>query len=215
MAGATCSAGNRSLDFFTRASFRRKNDPADPELAQRTRTLGFNEYRVLGTYREPRTFGFGWDVLVQGFVEQAIRPGFDLASQGGIAQFTRQVSSTRTTVGYRFGMNDTSNEELSREDSDIVDRLFPDVRLSTLSFGQVRDTRDNPFDPTRGETLGFDAELAMRAIGSQVGFAKTFVQGFLYRLVAGMPRLVFAGGGRLGLAWKFPHYTWRASRTIR
>ena len=200
--------GNRSLDFFTRASFRRKNDPADPELARRTTTLGFNEYRVLGTYREPRTFGLGWDVLVQGFVEQAIRPGFDLASQGGIAQFTRQASPTlRTTAGYRFGMNDTSNEELGREDGDIVDRLFPDVRLSTLSFGQVRDTRDNPFDPTRGGTLGIDAEVAMRAIGSQVGFAKTFVQGFLYRTVAGMSRLVFAAGGRLGMAWKFPHYT--------
>ena len=199
--------GNRSLDFFTRASFRRKNDPADPELAQRTTTLGFNEYRVLGTYREPRTFGLGWDVLVQGFVEQAIRPGFDLSSRGGIAQFTRQVSPTlRTTAGYRFGMNDTSNEELSREDSDIVDRLFPDVRLSTFSFGQVLDTRDNPFDPTRGGTLGIDAEVALRAVGSQVGFAKTFVQGFIYRTVAGMSRLVFAGGGRLGLAWKFPHY---------
>ena len=119
---------------------------------------------MLGTYREPRTFGFGWDVLVQGFVEQAIRPGFDLSSRGGIAQFTRQVSPTfRTTAGYRFGMNDTSNEELSREDSDIVDRLFPDVRLSTFSFGQVLDTRDNPFDPTRGATLGMDAEVALRA----------------------------------------------------
>ena len=198
--------GNRSLDFFTRASFRRKNDPADPELAQRTRMLGFNEYRVLGTYREPRTFGLGWDVLVQGFMEQAIRPGFDLASRGGMAQFTRQPSAgPRTTVGYRFGMNETTNEELSREDSDIVDRLFPDVRLSTLSFGRVRDSRDDPFEPSRGGTFSYDVELASRAIGSQVGFLKAFAQGFLYRLVAGMPRLVFAGGGRLGLAWKFPH----------
>ena len=199
--------GNRSVDFFTRASFRRKNDPPDPELAQRTRALGFNEYRLLGTYREPRTFGLGWDVLVQGFVEQAIRPGFDLTSRGGVAQFTRQTSpALRTTAGYRFGKNDTSNEELDREDGDIVDRLFPDVRLSTVSFGQVRDTRDDPFDPTRGGTLAVDAELALRAIGSQVGFAKTFLQGFFYRRVAGTSRLVFAGGGRLGMAWKFPHY---------
>ena len=199
--------GNRSLDFFTRASFRRKNDPVDPELARRTTTLGFNEYRVLGTYREPRTFGLGWDVLVQGFVEKAIRPGFDLSSQGGIAQFTRQISPAfRTTAGYRFGMNDTSNEVLSREDGDIVDRLFPDVRLSTVSFGLVRDTRDDPFDPMRGGTLGIDGEMAMRAIGSQVGFGKAFLQGFLYRAIAGMSRLVLAAGGRLGLAWKFPHY---------
>ena len=198
--------GNRSLDFFTRASFRRKNDPADPDLARRTTTLGFNEYRVLGTYREPRPFGLGWDVQVQGFFEQAIRPGFDLSSRGGIAQFTRQLSpDLRMTAGYRFGMNETSNEELSREDGEIVDRLFPDVRLSTVSFGLVGDTRDDPFDPMRGRTLGIDGELAMRALGSQVGFAKVFAQGFLYRAVAGMSRLVFAAGGRLGVAWRFSH----------
>ncbi|MCY4030066.1 MAG: BamA/TamA family outer membrane protein [Acidobacteria bacterium] len=198
--------GNRSLDVFTRASFRRKNDPADPELAQRTTTLGFNEYRALGTYREPRPFGLGWDVQVQGFVEQAIRPGFDLSSRGGIAQVTRQFSpALRTTAGYRFGMNETSNEELSREDGEIVDRLFPDVRLSTVSFGLVRDTRDDPFEPMRGGTLSIDGELAMRAIGSQVGFAKVFAQGFLYRAAAGMSRLVFAAGGRLGVSWRFPH----------
>ena len=109
-------------------------------------------------------------------------------------------------------MNETSNEELTREDGDIVDRLFPDVRLSTISFGQVRDTRDSPFDPTRGGTFGIDAELALRAIGSQVGFAKTFLQGFIYRTVAGISRLVFAGGGRLGMAWKFPHYRARQRR---
>ena len=196
--------GNRSLDFFTRASFRRKNDPVDPELAGRTTTLGFNEYRVLGTYREPRPFGLGWDVQLQGFVEKAIRPGFDLSSRGGIAQVTRQFSPVlRTTAGYRFGTNETSNEELSREDGEIVDRLFPDVRLSTVSAGFVRDTRDDPFDPMRGSTLGVDGEVSMRAIGSQVGFAKLFVQGFLYRAVAGMSRFVFAAGGRLGLARRF------------
>ena len=109
------------------------------------------------------------------------------------------------TSGYRFGMNETSNEELSREDGEIVDRLFPDVRLSTVSFGLVGDTRDDPFDPMRGRTLGIDGELAMRALGSQVGFAKVFAQGFLYRAVAGMSRLVFAAGGRLGVAWRFSH----------
>ena len=68
---------NRSINFFTRVSVRRKNDPTDPIEAAETSTLGFNEYRILGTYSEPRTFGLDWDVLVSGFVEQAIRPGFE------------------------------------------------------------------------------------------------------------------------------------------
>jgi len=196
---------NRSINFFTRASVRRKNDPIDPVLAESATALGFNEYRLLATYREPRTFGLGWDVLIQGFIEQAIRPGFDLFSRGGTAQFTRQSSSTdRTTFSYRLGKNDTTNRELNREDSNIVDRLFPDVRLSSFSGSHVRDTRDDPFEPRSGSLLGIDTEVALRAVGSEVGFSKTFLQGFIYRSVGDNDRVVFAGGARLGVAWRFP-----------
>ena len=198
---------NRSIDLFTRVSVRRKNDPADPIRAAATSAFGFNEYRVLGTYREPRTFGLGWDVLVSGYVEQAIRPGFDLFSRGITSQLTRQVTPTvSTTVGYRLGQNDTSNKELNPEDEDIVDRLFPDVRLSTFSASQLRDTRDDPFDPTRGMLLGIDTELAARAIGSAVGFAKTYMQGFVYRTMPGTRRVVGAAGVRVGMAWGFPQF---------
>ena len=197
---------NRSINLFTRASVRRKNDPIDPVLAESTTALGFNEYRMLATYREPRTFGLGWDVLIQGHIEQAIRPGFDLFSRGGTAQFTRQSSLTdRTTFSYRLGKNDTTNRELNREDSNIVDRLFPDVRLSSFSGSHVRDTRDDPFEPRRGSLLGIDTEVALRAVGSEVGFSKTFLQGFIYRSIADNGRLIFAGGARLGMAWRFPY----------
>ncbi len=196
---------NRSIDLFTRISVRQKNDPVDPLRVDGATALGFNEYRILGTYREPRTFGLGWDVLFQGFVEQAIRPGFDLFSRGITAQLTRQVSPTaRNTLAYRLGKNDTSNKELNREDEDIVDRLFPDVRLSAFSASQVRDTRNDPFEPTRGSLVGFDTEIAARAIGSAVGFGKTSASGSVYRALRGTRRVVVAAGARIGLAWGFP-----------
>jgi len=198
---------NRSIDLFTRFSVRRKNDPADLLRAATTSTFGFNEYRVLGVYREPRTFGLGWDVLVSGYVEQAIRPGFDLFSRGFTSQLTRQVTPTvSTTVGYRLGQNDTSNQELNPEDEDIVDRLFPNVRLSSFSANQVRDTRDDPFDPTRGMLLGIDSEVAARTIGSAVGFAKTYMEGFVYRAIPRTSRMVVAAGMRVGMAWGFPRF---------
>jgi outer membrane translocation and assembly module TamA len=37
-----------------------------------------------------------------------------------------------------------------------------------------------------------------------VGFAKTFLQGFLYHQLPSSPRIVFAGGARLGLGTGFP-----------
>jgi outer membrane translocation and assembly module TamA len=84
-----------------------------------------------------------------------------------------------------------------------VDRAFPQVRLSTFSVGLSRDTRDDLLEPQRGFFLSADGTLAARAIGSEVGFDKTYLQGFFYRNL-GKPRLVFAGGARLGLANPFP-----------
>ena len=196
---------NRSIDLFTRVSVRRKNDPPLLVPAETGGALGFNEYRVLATYREPRAIGRDWDVLMSGYVEQAIRPGFDLYSRGVTAQLTRSsAGATITAVGYRLGNNDTSNRELNREDEDIVDRLFPNVRLSSFTASQVLDTRDDPVDPARGSFVTLEAEVAARTIGSEVGFSKSFLSGSVYRRVPGVSRIVVAAGARLGVAWGFP-----------
>lgn len=197
--------GNRSMDLFTRVSVRRKNDPLLPVPVVQGSALGFNEYRVLATYREPRALGRDWDVLMSGFVEQAIRPGFDLFSRGVSAQLSRSAGAAAgASFGYRLGNNDTSNRELNREDENIVDRLFPDVRLSSFTASHVRDTRDDPVDPARGSFVTIESEVAARAIGSEVGFSKSFLSGSLYRQAPGVPRLVLAAGARLGIAWGFP-----------
>lgn len=196
---------NRSIDLFTRVSVRRKNDPPGLESVEKGGALGFNEYRVLATYREPRAIGRDWDVQMSGFVEQAIRPGFDLFSRGVTAQLTRSAGvATGTAVGYRLGNNDTSNRELNSEDENIVDRLFPDVRLSSFTASQVRDTRDDPVDPARGSLVTLESEVAARTIGSEVGFSKSFLSASVYRRVPRVPRIVVAAGARLGVAWGFP-----------
>ncbi len=68
----------------------------------------------------------------------------------------------------------------------------------------LRSTRDDPFNPKRGALIGLNGELALRLLGSEVGFAKTFLQGFLYRQLPSNPRIVLAGGARLGLGTGFP-----------
>lgn len=195
---------NRSLDLFTRVSVRRKNDPLPPPgPAPSGGALGFNEYRVLATYREPRAVGRDWDVLVSGFVEQAIRPGFDLFSRGVTAQVTRSSGTAATAVGYRLGNNDTSNRELNREDEDIVDRLFPNVRLSSFTASRVLDTRDDPVNPSRGLFVTLESEVAARGVGSEVGYSKSFLSGSVYRRAPGAAPIVAAAGARLGVAWGF------------
>ena len=195
---------NRSINLFTRVSVRRKNDPVDSVAATQASGLGFNEYRILATYREPRTFGLAWDVFVTGFVEQAIRTGFDLFSRGVNAEIRRQLTPTiSASVGYGLGQNDTSNKQLAPEDERIVDILFEELRLSLFSGSLLRDTRDDVLDPSNGSLLSVDGQLAARAIGSEVGFVKTFVQAFVYRAVPYTSGIVFAGGARIGLAAGF------------
>ena len=190
---------NRSIDLFTRVSVRRK-DEADADMPRSS--LGFNEYRVLLNYREPRAFGQLGDLSVSGFIEQAIRPSFDLFSRGVNAELYRAIGLTMTgRVGYTYGQNRVTNAQLQPEDVPLVDRLFPTVTLSSFSGGLIRDTRDDPLDPTGGALLGIDGRAAFRSIGSEVGFAKTTLQGFFYHQLLG--EVVFAAGARFGLARGF------------
>ena len=193
---------NRSIDLFTRVSFRPSDDPEN--LQSGGGDFGFNEYRVLGTYREPRAFGFNADVLVTGFIEQAIRSSFNLFRRGVNAEVRRAIRPTVSIgTGYTFDQNKLSEERFNPADKLLIDRLFPEVILSTFSGALVRDTRDDPFEPTGGTLLGLDMEIAGRRIGSEVGFAKTFLQGFVYRPWPGSRRIIIAAGARLGLARGF------------
>ena len=190
---------NRSVNVFLRASVRPRDYPGDPE---RDGTgLAFNEYRVLGTWREPRAFLDSANLDVTAFVEQAIRSSFSFRRQQARVDWSRLFGEHTTFVArYGVGRTELFDARIDPEDQLIVDRLFPQVRISSVTNSVLRDTRDDPLDPGRGSFVGVDGELAGRSIGSEVGFAKTLLQGFLYRRLPGPRRIVVAGGARLGLA---------------
>ena len=194
---------NRSINLFTRVSFRPSDDPAD--LAGNGNGFGFSEYRVLATYREPRTFGLNADVLASAFVEQSVRSSFNLFRRGLNARLRRPIRPTVSVgVGYRFDQNQIFDDRILPRDRPLIDRLFPTVVLSTVSTDLVRDVRDDPFEPTGGSVIVLDVEVAGRQIGSEVGFAKTVMQGFVYRRWPGSRRIILAVGAQLGLAAGFP-----------
>jgi outer membrane protein insertion porin family len=192
---------NRSINFSARASFRRQGDtfeePADGGY-------GLNEYRVLGTYREPRAFGRAFDVSFVGFAEQAIRTTFNFRRVGFNADAVRLLSPrVRVNGRYSLGRTRLFDERIPPEDELPIDRLFPQVRLSSFAGAFFRDTRDDILNPSRGSTQGLDAEVAARAIGSELGFVKLFGQASGYRMIRAAPRVVFAGAARIGLATGF------------
>ena len=195
---------NRTLSFFSRVSLR----PRDPEIGNLDPTdtggYGFNDYRVTGTFREPRAFGTAGDAQVTAFLERGIRASFNFDRRGVRADYARRFSNRLTLTGrYTYDYTELFDEQIAAEDRLLIDRLFPQVRLSTFFGALLRDSRDDVLDPQRGTVLGLDGSLAARAWGSEVGFAKTFMQGFAYRRLPG-PGFVIASGLRLGLATGFP-----------
>ena len=188
---------NRSLNLYSRLSLRPNPDSSS------NNPFGFSEYRIVGTYRAPGALRYG-DLTATAAIEQGVRTGFNFSRKGFNAELSRRLTqTTRGSARYAFATTRIFDYQLIAEDDPLavltVDRVFPQVRLSALSGTVSRDTRSDPIDPRQGLFLSADTTLAIRAIGSEVGFGKTFMQAFVYRGV-GRRGFVFAGGARLGLA---------------
>jgi outer membrane protein insertion porin family len=194
---------NRSVTLFTRVSLRPR-DPGTESEPTDEGGYGFNEYRVVGTFREPRVFDRAGDLQLTGFLEQAIRTSFNFARRGVRLDYARRVADTVTVTGrYAFDRTRLFDIRINPDEQLLVDRLFPQVRLSTFTGAFIRDTRNDVIDPERGSLTGVETTVAMRAIGSEVGFGKTSLQGFIYRRLPGSRPFTLAAGVRAGVAVGF------------
>ena len=165
----------------------------------------FTEYRVLGTYREPRLFDTSADAVVTATLEQQLRSSFDFSRRSITADIGRKLTRFVSVSGdYQIQKIDVFNEHVSSQDALLIDRVFPQVRLSSFSGSAIRDTRDDAIDPTRGNYVSLNGQLAGRAIGSEVGLAKMFTSAELFHTLPRSHGVVFAGDARLGVATGFP-----------
>ena len=174
---------NRSVNLYTRVSLRPKDEPEDPEV--NVGPVGFSEYRVVATYRQPRWFGPN-DMTVTGLVEQGARTTYNFARRGVNLDVIRRLTpAVRVSGRYSFSSTRTFDEQLSEEDQATIDRLFPRVRLSGFSGAVARDTRDDLLQPTRGTFISGEGTVAARALGGQVGFMKVVRPGIRVPPAAG------------------------------
>ena len=190
---------NRSVNLFTRVSLRPRDAPDEPD--RDGSGFGFSEYRIVGTYRAPGAFLWNGDFTLTGAVEQGVRSSFNFARKGVTVEVVRRLTPTlRGSVRYSFGTTRTFDERLSDEEQATIDRLFPQVRLSAFSTAVVRDTRDDVVEPSGGTFLSAESSVAARALGGQVGFMKTYLQGYWFTRMPGAPRVIFATRASVGLA---------------
>jgi outer membrane protein insertion porin family len=198
---------NRSVSLFLRGAIRSSDQyngtATNPPLEDTS--SGFREYRVLGTYREPRFLDLPVDLLVSAGIDQAIRSTFDFNQRRILVEGSHRFGPSLSLAGrYSFGHTRLFNERIDPASQLDVDKVFPRVQLSELSGSAVLSTRDDAFEPTRGYLAAFDLTFAPRAIGSEVGFVKGSWQGFLYKALPHAKGVVAVGGVRLGLAQGFP-----------
>jgi outer membrane protein insertion porin family len=193
---------NRSVSLFTRVSLRARDagvDQPEPE-----RGLGFSEYRIVGSYREPRVLNTGADAVATGIIDQAIRSSFNFIRRQARGEVGTRLSSRYSVIGYySFEHTELFDEKFSEEEKPLIDRLFPQVLLSKISGSLLRDSRSDVADPQRGSLFVSTTDLALRALGSEVGFVKTYVQAFSYHRLPMARRAVLALGARFGAAQGF------------
>ena len=194
---------NRSLSLLASVSLR-PTDPGVDAGPDAQGGYGLNQYRVVSTFREPRAFSTPGDAQVSAFVERGIRSSFNFDRRGVRGEYARRFPNRVVVLGrYAYGFTKLFDAKIAVEDQLLIDRLFPQVTLSSLSGSVIRDSRTDVIDPERGSVLGTDLEVALPSLGSEVGFGKAFAQAFTYRRLPGRRPLVFAAGARLGLARGF------------
>ncbi len=193
---------NSSIDFFSRLALKPTSAPGDP--TRDGHGFGFSEYRVFTTYRQPRLFGTDADLLLGATLEQGLRPTFNFLHKAATAEVRRRVTP-RFSLSARYALDFSKlfDTRIPPDEQLPIDRFFPQVRLSLVSTSAVLDRRNDPVAPSSGSLLSADFEVAARAIGSQVGYVKTFLQASFFHPLVESRRLVFAGRAELGLAEGF------------
>ena len=194
---------NRTLNGFARISLRPKNAPGDP--AQDGKGLGSPDYRVTAAYREHYAFSSASDLLLTATAEQALRTNYNFIRRIGSADFLRPIAPHVTLLGrYSIEWTKLFDEVILPKDQPLIDRLFPQVRISMFSGGVVWDRRDDPLYTTTGGLVSANVDLALEKLGSEVGFVKSFTQASYFHPVAGK-RFVLATRVQIGLARGFEH----------
>ena len=200
---------NRAVNLFGRVSLRsrdvvlsdsgvRFDEPGEGS------GYGFNEYRVLATFREPRAFNTPADLLVTGILDQAIRSSFNFITREARAEAGVRIGARYNLAGrYSYEHTRLFDERFTEAEKPLIDRVFPQVRISKFSASAIRDTRNDVLDPDNGTLVILDSQLAARMIGSEVGFTRTFIEGFGFYRMPSARRLILAVGSRLGVAHGF------------
>ena len=162
---------NRSINFFSRVGLKQR---ASIDEQTQESGGGFTEYRVTGAYRERHLFRTEADLLAGITFEQAARTNYSYLRRVYNVNLLRPLSERTSISGqYTWEFTRVFDNILPPEDQSLIDRLFPQVRLSILSGTLFWNGRTNQGP---GHQLSTSIDFALPGLGSEVGFVKNFSQ---------------------------------------
>ncbi len=176
-------------------------------LNQTTASGGLPEYQAIGTYREPRLFDTPTDGLLNLTFEQQIRSSFTFRRELFTAQAARRLTKAVSLTGAYILQRTELVVVNVNSDSDIalIRQLFSEapLRLSGFTASAIRDTRNDQANPSAGQYLSVTGQIDAVALGSQVGFLKSFFRAQTFHVLPGTHGVVFAANLSLGIGSEF------------
>ncbi len=159
--------------------------------------------RLTVNYEEPWFFGHRLPFRAYALAESRTQLNFDTG------QTSYKLIRYTATAGVEKQLTRHLKGQVYQEFSIVrTYDILPGIVLSredvgTLAISAIRpalgyDTRDDPFNPTRGVLAGVSLNLASAVFFSQTDFAKLVVRAAKYQSLSS--RLVLAGDARIGLA---------------
>jgi outer membrane protein insertion porin family len=154
--------------------------------------LQFYEPWFMGIQLPFRAFFLGENKREINLQDRSTR--YKLTRHTATAGFEKKISNTlKTAFGYEFSVVNTYDVDtdvvLSREDTGTL-------VISGVRAGIIYDTRDDPFNPTRGIFSGVSVKLTSPVFLSETDFIKSNLYGnTYYQIVSGLVVAVSLRGG--------------------
>src|SRR6476646_9073874 len=161
------------------------------------------DQRASASWANPTSWNTGWSSTVTFSAERTSENPVYTARLGGAGvQFEHFLDKNKQkSVIFRYDFRRTQLSNIT-----IPDLVAPEdenVRLSGVSAGFSRDSRDNPLDAHKGIYQSFQIDLNPSFLGSSTSFGRFLGQTAYYRSLTSDSSLVWANSLRLGMEHAF------------
>ena len=197
--GSSTNAAQQSLNFAPRGTL----ELTKANLTGRADSLSFKarastiQGRALLTYIAPNYFASpNFSLQLSTFYESSRDvQTFDSRRAEASVGLAEKLSPT-STILYRYVYRHVvaSNLKIAVEEIPLFSQS---TEVSEFDVNWLRDRRNSPSDPTRGDFENVDVSLAAKGIGSSANFIRAYMQNSTYHPIG--RRFVFARSTRFGI----------------